>query len=200
MYNMSLNVMPSGGALLGTMSGKDVISSINAQLNASGYSYFGSERDLFRAQTSPFIQNIIIPIQQTALELKTTTVKLSRQDQIIPLSKPEDFSWVPPSMHWPIVLYQPIRELLEDGRVEGFGINPDWLPEENCYERILKSGTWTDEDFAEDGTFTIRFEWDADDPELTDDEKDAIRTTYSAIDEMLENSSKDPTNYPLSRG
>lgn len=196
-----LNAVPSPGSLLGTEGTADIIRSINLNMGMD-HGFFGSVNDVFQAGRQAFVQNIIEPIRRVTTQLKNTAAKLLRNDVIVPLVTIEDFHYVPPKMHMPILMYEPVRALHAEGRIDGFGYNAEDLPTEDVYGRLISNGRVDDVRAAMDktGTFEVHYCFDSMDPELSFEELDYIDTTRQAIDELLANTSVDPTNAPMTRG
>ena len=102
-----------------------------------------------------------------------------------------------------ILMYEPVRMAFQEGRVEGFGYNPESLPEEDVYGRMIENFTCRDVAAAsdEEGYYPISATLYSDDPDLTDDELFAIRSTRRFIrDKILKGTDRDPTAIDLPRG
>lgn len=188
--------IPNYGAFLGSSASSELLASINEQ---AGSTFFGTT---FQDTTAAFMRDIIAPMQAAVGQVRQVAEVLLNPDHIRPLIRPEDFWIVPPCMQLPILLYAPVRDLFDRGRVEGFGYNADYLPEEDLYAHILASGRVEDVGAAMDKDGMVRFHWEmrSDDPELSEDEIRSIRTTRENIDRMLASTDYDPTSYPNSRG
>ena len=198
---LTLSGIPSAGALLGTGVSADILTRINQNIGTN-QSFFGSVHDMFSTGRQMFVDNIITPIRNIATQLKHTAARLVQQDKIMPILVESDFEYIPPSMMMPILLFEPVRELHKQGRVDGFGFDPDNLPEEDVYGRLIDNGTvediWSASD--KDGKYQLTWVFDSDDPVLSFDELDYIADTRMAILDLLKNTNYDPTNYPQSRG
>jgi hypothetical protein len=102
-----------------------------------------------------------------------------------------------------ILLHPDMRRLLEQGRISGWGYDPDDLPEEDMYGRMLNNGVADFENpnsFNEDDCVVFNYEWDSTDPDLTEEELDAIGATREAIDTILRSFDYDPTMPDEDRG
>lgn len=188
--------IPSYGAFLGTAASAELIASINEQM---GSTFFGTQ---FPDTTAAFMRDIVVPMQMQAQQIQMTAEILTNPDIIKPLIRAEDFLYVPPAMHEAIIMYAPVRDLLERGRISGFGFNPEYLPEEDVYQHILSSGRVEDISEAMDKDGMVKFRWSmhSDDPELNEDQVRSIRDTREAIDRMLAETEYDPTDWPNIRG
>jgi len=190
----------SAGALLGTTGSSDLVSSINASFSNS--TFLSGLSESFHDIRNSFMQNVVRPIQIGRQAIASRVNRLLNPDMIRPLIKEEDFQSVPPSMYMPIVLYPPVRRLLEQGRISGFGFDPDHLPEEDVYGRLINNGTVYDVlgSADKDGNVWLTWEWCSLDPNLSFDELDAIEKTRETIARILSNTMFDPTDYPCERG
>ncbi len=190
------NGVPNYGAFLGTAASAELISVINEQ---AGSTFFGTHCP---DTTAAFMQSIILPIQLAAEQIKTNTEVLLNPDIIRPLIQYDDFRYIPGQMQLPILLYAPVRDLYDRGRIEGFGYHHDTLPQEDVYAHILASGRVEDVGEAMDSDGMVLFHWEmsSDDPHLDEEQKAAIRDTREVIDRMLYETSYDPTSWPNERG
>lgn len=188
--------IPNYGAFLGTTASTELLASINEQ---AGSTFFGTA---FQDTTAAFMRDIIVPMQAAVGQIRQVAEVLLNPDQIRPLICKEDFFAVPPSMQLPILMYAPVRDLFDRGRIEGFGYNTEYLPEVDIYAHILASGRVEDVAEAMDKDGVVRFHWEmhSDDPQLSGEQVRAIRDTREFIDQMLMNTEYDPTCWPNARG
>lgn len=192
------NVM-SLGAILGTSGSQELLDRINAR--GGGGSFFNTDRDPFRDGFKAFMQTVVDPIRKIGVTLQNTANKLFRNDVITPIVCEEDLRWIPPKMHLPIVYYPPIRQMLEEERIDGFGIDPKTLAEEDPYADMCDSGVVDihSSTLGSKGEYTVIHYESTTDPELTHDEVEAIRDTREFLGHFVTNeetSHFDPTNYP----
>ena len=185
--------MPSASLLMESAASAEVIQEINANI---GYTFVGQQNDEF---DNAFIRNIVRPAQQQAMEIRRMAASIRMDDSIVPIETIDHLRVVPPCMHLPILLFDPVRTLFEQGRIEGYGYDPELLPTENPYQRLIDNGRVDDIDLIprdDDGNIPLNFRWvwDSEDPNLTIDEIDAVETTYNTIRHMLEISEYSPTN------
>lgn len=191
-----LSSAPSPGALLGTTGTQELVQQINNNLGMAS-NFFGSVDDIFAKGRQAFIQNIVEPIRQVGNTIKGVTNKLLKNDVIMPLIEENDYAYVPPAMHMPILLYEPMRNLHDQGRIYGFGYDPANMPTEDVYGRLINNGTVDlAKDMESDGTITFIHEWDTDDPDLSHEELSYIEQTRRYLDEIIEQRKFDPTDYP----
>lgn len=188
------------GAVLGTNAQQQLVDNINKQCNGS--SFFGSITDPFRTGFQNFMATIVEPIRAVQVQLSNVARKYIQQDYFRPIDSIEELKkGIPPCMELPIVYYQPIRTMLEEERIQGFGIDPSTLADEDPYESLLKSGKVMIHStlVGKNGEYKIEWIEKSNDPELTFEEKIALDVTRQFIDDFLSNedtSSMDPTDYP----
>lgn len=192
-----LDAVPTPGALLGTSGSAELIANINSRLGLVS-DYFGSVHDVFSRGRQAFVRNIVEPIRQVGLQVRQAANKFVKNDVYIPLVDRKDFEeYIPPCMQMPILMHEPVRRLHEQGRISGFGIAPEALPEEDAYGRLINNGVVEDLASAMDknGEFTVYWEYDTMDPDLSHQDLDYIEQTRDAITAMLGGSDRwDPTN------
>lgn len=190
----------SAGALLGTTGTAQLVQSINESLGGS--SFFGSVNDTFRDIRNSFVENIVRPIQQAAEAVSGVVIALMNPDVIRPLVKAEHFKTIPPCMYEPIIMFAPVKTLLEQGRISGFGFDPEFLPEEDVWGRLIENGTVRDlaRNVDADGYITFNYEFRSTDPHASFEELDAVEQTRAHIEYLLQNTMVDPTDYPEERG
>jgi hypothetical protein len=190
----------SAGALLGTTGTAELVRSINDSLGGS--SLIAAAQDQFRDIRNSFVENVLRPIQMSrAANLQRVNI-LMNPDVIRPLIDPIDFSAVPPCMWEAIVMHPPVRALLEQGRIAGFGFDPDNLPKEDTWGRLINNGVCENVLDAVDaeGKVWLSWEFHSTDPVVSFDELDAVELTRRSIDQMLSSTRFDPTDMPEERG
>lgn len=197
---VSLNSnMLSLGSILGTSGSQNLINSINAK--CGGGSFFGTAADPFREGFQKYMTQIIQPIRSLQTSLSSVANKMFKNDIYRSITSVDDLEWIPPKMQMPILYYPPVRKMLEEERIDGFGISAVDLADGDIYEDILKSGRveLTKDTLDKDGTFTVTIIDSTDDPEMTMEDKDAVIETREFLDKFLkdeETRALDPTSYP----
>lgn len=190
-------------SLLGVRGRQEVLQEINQN---TGGSYFGSADNPFRTGFQNFMRSVVEPIRNTGFAIANVVGNIFKEDKIVPIRNIEDLKkGIPPSMWLPIVYYEPVREMLDDGIISGFGIDPDKLVKDDPYDHICKSGVVeiNDDTLNENGEFWLEFTENSDDPELTVEEKLAITATRRFIDEFFADEVTkymDITDYPNLHG
>lgn len=192
--------IPSPGALLGTSGSANLIQAINDSFGSA--SFFGSAQDIYAATSNAFIQNIVKPIQQMGQQVTHLTRSLLNPDEFRPLIELDDFRYVPPCMQLPILMYAPVRQALEEGRVSGYGFDPENLPDEDVYGRLIDNGYVEDvfETCGDNTACDLTWHWKSDDPDLSISEIEAIQETRRRIDYILQETPWDPTDIRTERG
>ena len=203
--SLSLNTnILSLGALLGSSGQQAIIDSINER--CGGSSFFGSMTDPFRNNFQHFMQQVIEPIRQVQQVLYTTASKLRNPDEFRPIESIKDLEeGIPPCMHLGIVYHHPIRKMLEEERIDGFGIDPNTLCDEDPFERVLENGHVIihSSTLGENGEYTISFKECSTDPIMSQTDVEALRRTRAFIDEFYQDEItkvSDFTNYPNLHG
>ncbi len=196
---MFVDRIPSVGALLGTSGTAAVVQSINQQL---GSVRFGELNTRFAEAHNAFHRQVVAPLRAAAEQVKSLATTLHNPDTFRPLVTEEDFKSIPPCMWIPIVQYAPVKSLLKQGRVWGFGLDPDYLDEEDTWGRLVDNGKSRDvaADMDKDGYVTLTAVHWSDDPEHRGRDLSAIETTREAIDRLLEETNLDPTSISCLRG
>lgn len=189
--------MPSLGALIGSRASSDVFDAINSHGHSS---FFGSDFDNMNRE---FFNRYVRPMDQVNLEIQRTINAVMNPDHFRILDSIEDFRSIPPCMEMAIVMFEPVRQGIIEGRMEGFGYDPSTLCDEDVYGRMIDNFTCEDVAAASDdqGYYDIHGTVSSDDPDMTDDELFAIRKTRNYIlDKILADTDRDPTAIDLSRG
>lgn len=181
---LNTNIL-SLGSLLGSSGQQDLINNINAR--SGGGSFFGSINDPFRTGFQTFMNTVIEPIRQSRDILAQTVNNLMLPDQFRPITSMEELKkGVPPCMQLPIVYYAPIRQMLEEERIDGFGIDPSTLEEEDPYASLISSGHVEihSSTLDKDGNIEIAWMQKTTDPDLSIREIDILAMTREYIDEF----------------
>lgn len=189
--------MPSLGTLIGSRVSNDVFESINSHNHAS---FFGGEFDHMREE---FFNRYVRPMEQLNLDISRTVNALLNPDQFRILESVVDFQSIPPCMEMAIALFDPVRQGIIEGRMEGFGYDPSTLPDEDVYGRMIDNFSCDDVLAASDdeGYYDIHATMYSDDPNLTPDELHAIlKTREYILNRILAETDRDPTAIELPRG
>lgn len=198
--SLNSNIL-SLGALLGTTGTQELIDGINQRAGAGNF--FGSALDPFSTGFQHFMSEVMTPIYQIQDQLSTAVNQIFKKDEIRAIDSIEELEQgIPPCMMYPIIYYAPVRQMLEEERIDGFGIDPRNLDPEDPYESLLKSGVIeniTSDTLNDDCELEFTWTEKTGDPELTIEEQYAISDTRRFIDLFMENDETkhlDFTNYP----
>ena len=173
-----LNMIPSIGSMLGTGHSVAVLEKLQAQ--SGGQVIFGQEGDPVADRYQSMCRLIDEQLASANRALAQVRQAVLFPNEYVPIQCVDDLYNVPPCMQEAIVMYQPVRELLMDGRIYGYGINPVNLPEEDVYGRLISNGKTNSVDKNE-----LEWYWRTDDPKLTEDDLEAIEKTRGWIDRFL---------------
>lgn len=197
------------GALLGTAATSTLYKKINEKLGIAN-SYFGSEADPMRMGYQNFMTSVVNPIQMNNQRFIQANVTISKPDIFQPILSLGELMGVPPCMHVPILQYRPVLDLLKEGRIDGYGYDPNSFPEDDVYDRLINNGKvllYTGDEVFKDpenpNMFVAKSEFRSYDPKLTEGELTAVELTRAFIDKFLEDpetSHLDPTNPTELRG
>ena len=187
-----LGVIPGIGSMLGTNHSPAVLERLQAQ--SGGQVIFGQEgdpiADRYRAMCDLIHKHFDIANQ--AMERVRETIV--NPNVFRPIECEEDLYNVAPCMQEAIITYEPIRQLIEDGRIYGYGVKPENLPEEDVYGRLINNGK------VKTDSKELEWMWKTDDPQLTETDLEAIEQTRGWIDAYLtmqmqpDGDYKDPTD------
>jgi len=208
---LQCNVIPTIGSFLNTAVPQEILNSISS-VASTNVSLPPNIAEFIEAGRQKFINDIINPLKETlGIVRKKINIQLDDANTIRPLTSLEDLINPPPVMILPIVTFKPIRKLLEEGRIDGYGINPQYLPEEDVYDRLINNGKVDDilnsllpkknKETDETEYYIIhRNVITSEDPDLTFEELDAIEETREFLLEVLRTTQVDPTNPSKMRG
>lgn len=197
--SLSSNIL-SIGSLLGSSGSQELIQSINHR--CGGGSFFGSESDPLRTGFVNFMNTVIEPIRQVRMTMAATVNKLMKADVYRPIDSLKELeAGIPSCMQMGIVYYEPVRQMLEEERIDGFGIDPKTLEDEDPYASLIASGKVEIHSslLNDKGEFEIQFTEKSTDPDLSFEEIRALDQTRQFIDQFLNDeitSSLDFTDYP----
>lgn len=175
----SLSMMPSLGAMIGSTHSSEVLERLN--MASGGGVIFGQPgdpiRDRYQALKTVLMDNL--SLADTAVtQIRETVV---HPDRMVPITSVEAVQNIPPCMKLPFVMYDPIRTLLQDGRIDGFGIDPRFLLEEDVYGRLINNGKVD----ISAGDKEFIWLWRTDDPKVTEEDLEAVEATRGWIDRWL---------------
>ena len=171
------------GSLLGTTGTAATQAYIANQM---GSTFLGTAADPHAHLHNEFVKTYIEPLRRTAELAFNTVASMVTHDTIRPLVTIEDFQNAPPAMYLPILYYEPVRQLHDLGRVQGYGFSPTHIEGEDVYGRLCNNGTVNDIAAAvQKNAITLSWTWDSEDPALDLDQVESIRDTRDEIDWLI---------------
>ena len=198
---LSTNIL-SLGSLLGTSGSQDLINNINARCGAG--SFFGNPMtDPFYTGFQSFMNQVIEPIRQVQHTLANTANALLKPDVYRSITSEADLqNGIPPCMQLGVIYHEPIRKMLEEERIDGFGIDPKTLAPEDPFYAVCYSGhVEVHSDFVDkDGYVDTHILQNTDDPAITYAEAMCLRETREFLSSFVtaeETKIYDPTDYPM---
>lgn len=187
-YSVSLNSnMFSIGSLLGGNQGVNTLTQ-SLSSNDPRLAFYTNSNSPLRDRFQSFVKGVVNVVSETGAVIRKTTDIVINRNYYRPLQSLDALSDVPKCMQLPIVYYEPVRTLLEDGLISGYGIDPRELESEDIFVPVLNSGYVKDltaEDVPEDGYITITHHYSTADPQLTPRQINAIRLTREYIDKVM---------------
>lgn len=172
-------MMPSLSAMLGTTSNSAVLEQLN--MASGGGVIFGQPGDPIQERYASLRNMLTENLQITNSIIDETRRMIVEPDRLVPITSEEAVTYIPNCMKVPFVMYAPIRTLLMDDRISGFGIDPRYLPDEDVHGRLANNGKA--DISAGDKEFV--WTWRSDDPDLTDSDIEAIEATRKWVDRWL---------------
>lgn len=185
------NVPLNTGMLLSKLGTATIAKSL-ASMNGSVI--FGSENRLWNTYEN--LRKTVFKPMETAINAIVEVVdrfgSKHVQSDYITISSVDQFNVeLTRPMQEAILLHEPIRELLIDNRIYGYGISADELPVEDPWKRLINNGTATME------RPFLEWEFRSYDPFVTPEEILRVQDTRWFIDNHLDaEDGLDPTSYP----
>lgn len=189
-------------SLLGTNGSQDLLRSINQRSGAG--SFFGSMYDPLREQFNCYMTQVVEPIRRVGEKIEGLADQIFHRDRFRAIDSIAELKkGIPPCMYPGIVYYEPIRNMLNDERIDGFGIDPSTMLPYDPYKNVCASGRASSDDMDENGCYTIHISMSSDDPDLSPEEIMDLKLTRDFIDVfMADDKTKhlDFTDYPSLHG
>lgn len=179
-----LSAVPNVSSIIGSQGSRHVIEAINA---SSGAVYFGSNIDP-RAGNYMNFKNMYSSMDVQSELMKSQFYVMGMND-IIPITSEQELVGVPPIMQLPVLTYEPVRHYYNNGMIEGWGME---VPEEveDTTGRLINNGL-LEPSFNEKGEWTMPdelvWEYQYEDPELTDDELEMLDDTRRFFASFIKN-------------
>jgi len=183
---LDVSAAPTLGMFTGHAGNSAVFERLNSRFADTAGVMFGSAQSFFSSKYDAFTSKIRELDKQAMEVFNAASAALFHPDTLIPINSMAMLENVPPCMHVPILTMPRMRELLNQGVIYGWGVDPTSLPEEDVVGRLLDNGTiyFNHPDKPNDlpMTFTIK----SDDPVYDFDQLSILRETREFIDNTLE--------------
>ena len=178
MITMDLQVVQrplSAGILMGDQGSMRTVQSINNLYNTTGAAVYSEAGQAHLEMVQQSINNIV-------RKLVTANDMLRSITDYRAITKPDQLCYVPEPMWLPILTMPEIRELHQAGKIYGFGVPADAVPQEDIYGRLINNGRVEIVGYK-DNPDEIYQEWTmyTDDPELSWSDLDNIEATRNFI-------------------
>lgn len=210
MIPLSLVDLPSAiplSVFMGSTGMQDVIDHMNAKWHTQGSGVIfgeGTFGDRYRAFTDLVSSRQAATIR--AVEKTVQSITCPNMFQII--DSQDALEHVPPCMYIPLLTFEPMRKLFEDGRIQGWGVKLDELPEEDVCGRMINDGRFdsANEEWRKDPNSGVKYIVKTGDPDYTREQLDMIETSRGWLDTWLEEQlgpggdELDPTDLPNQMG
>ena len=147
-------------------------------------------------------ERVVKPIYNTGLQIAQTVGNLINPDQYRLINSVAELAkGVPPCMQEGIIYYKPIRDGINSGKYDGFGVDPSKLASSDPYEKICESGyyEYDNSTVSDNGEIHVEIEQCSDDPVLTPMEEVDLSMTRKFLFDFINDEDTgilDPTSYP----
>jgi len=191
--------VPSLGAMIGSVRSPDVLEQINAKWGSNTVA-FGMPNHPFAEHYKHFMNLVNGQLAHTDQVVMSTVEAVMNPNQFKVIQNETDLALVPPCMQIPLLMMPQMYELAMEGKIWCWGYEPASLPTEDAYGRILSNGKveWDPRDPSTLSEY-ITWEWKQDDPDLTDEQWEAIEKSRKWLADWIENEMsggerRDPTD------
>lgn len=203
----AIDSAPSFGAMFGSTGRRDAVNRLNERWSRGGDTYFGSADDPYADLYETWQRDIRdIAERSTQIALDAIEEASPAGNMYRPVVSVEGLESVTLAMQAALLTHKPLRKLLDEDKIYGWGIDPSELPDEDPWERPLRNGTMVFEPGGPEADDPDRalhrdmiwYTWSSEDPPCSIDELNAISDSRMWIDEFLDetNHKIDPTHYP----
>lgn len=189
---------PLTGAMIGSVATQQTLDMINR--STGGIGFFGTDQDPYRDRYIQFQQQIVMPMRQQILAAQTVArnAGIVDLDLIRPLSTLDDLATAPQCMQLEMASYAPMRELIQNGCIDGYGYDAqDLLPPTYVDDMIMDYvSTFGDGSHNED----LKLELVVGDHQMySNTDKLHFAETFDFIDDVLLNTNLDPSDPSIER-
>lgn len=197
---------PSPGALMGSVVPAAVLGRINDAWANSGGVLFGSASDPYANRYKHFMNTICSAIKDTARVIMNDVKLLDNAaNAVVILSSSDDLKAVPPCMWEPLLTMPKARELLIQGKIFGWGVDPRSLPVVDVAGILINNGQAVLNDPTRKEPARLEWVWKSTDTFYTADDLCKLDESRRFFDDFLAkqlvpglapDERKDPTDYP----
>lgn len=201
---IEVGAMPTTDALFSGGGSQAVVERFNQEWAGSGGVIFGQASDPRAAQFNKFQEAVTLMHTMTTNLICSTDDFIRESNKIRRIVEASHLNAVPVCMQIPILTYQPIREMFEAGRIDGWGIDPIILPDEDVIGRLIDNGKA--EHFVNDNGELempefMEWTWKSTDPPISVEDIEFLDESRRFVDNFIreqlgpEGEMKDPTDY-----
>jgi len=191
--------VPSLGAMIGSVRTTDVLDQINAKWGSNTVA-FGMPDNPFQEHYKHFMNLVNHQLNTTDQLVLSTVEAVMNPNRFKVIQNETDLALTPPCMMVPLLTMPQMYELAIEGKIWAWGYDPATLPSDDPYGRILNNGKveWDPRDPSTLPEY-ITWEWRSDDPDLTDEQWEAIEKSRKWLADWIENEMdggerRDPTD------
>ena len=181
-----IDSVPSLGAMIGNVHSQDILTQINARWGTNTVA-FGLANDPYKDEYQNFMNLLDTEIRKSDDYVLNTTQRIFNPDIYMPITTAHDLACIPQCMQVPMLMMPAMRDMFEQGMIWGWGWNPESLPEEDYYGRLIGNGRAVIVPQAPDATPDyITWEYRTTDPDLTEEQLDVIDKSRRWLADMIE--------------
>ena len=199
MPQLQLNVPVPINMMMGNTGNMSMMKEITSTLNSGSSVMFSHDNPLHQGFQA--VQSILGHIDQGARQIQKTigmVLQGKPVNHFTPIVDEEQLYNVPDCMKMPILMYEPVRQLWIQGKLQAWGLSPTSLPygEPDPWTRLINNGTVN---IMPGEKIPEYFEWKftSDDPEYEIEDLNALIETRGFVDWWLkkELSSENPRDF-----
>lgn len=195
---MTFKSLPSLGLFSGSSGSSMIASELNQYLERTGGGrYFAQNQSSdVLSHMNVFMNNVIYPQIQATYEFGNL-VGISMLTDFKYIDSVEELEkGIPPSMYIPLLSYAPIRNMFTAGKISGFGLLPDELPDEDVWGRLIDNGRVDLSEPCPETGRVMNYHWKLDDPEWTFEDLCVVRRSRDWLMDFMEKTHYDFSDYP----
>jgi len=192
--------VPSLSAMIGNVNAPAVLEQINAKWGNNTVA-FGMPSNPFNDNYHHFMNLVNKQLANTDKIVMATVNAVINPNQYRPIQSETDLILTPPCMQLPLLMMPQMYDLAVENKIWAWGYDTSTLLKEDVYGRIINNGRieWDPRDPSTCPEY-ITWEFKQDDPDLSDEEWEAIEKSRKYLSDWLETemgkdgSRRDPTD------